>query len=114
MLRTAAWVTFAAIVVVTLASPVYRPTTMLAHDLEHALAFLLLGLLFALAYPGHRVSVALAAVPVIGALEALQLWMPGRHARLEDFVVNLVALWIALAIANLGRAAAARNEATTL
>ncbi len=113
MLRTAAWLTFTVIVVVTLASPEYRPTTVLAHDLEHALAFALLGSLFGLAYPGNRLGVALGAAPVIAVLEALQLWMPGRHARLEDLVVNLLAFWIALAAINLGRAVAARNEATS-
>jgi len=34
-----------------------------------------------------------------GVLELLQLWMPGRHARLEDFVVDALAACVGLAIA---------------
>jgi len=104
MFRAAAWTAFVATVFVTLASPEFRPTTKLAHDLEHALAFALLGLLFGLGYPAHRLSIVLGAVPVIGFLEALQLWMPGRHARLEDFVVNLVTFWVAFAVVSVGLA----------
>ena len=44
----------------------------------------------------------LAAAPAIGALELLQLWVPGRHARLEDFVVNLVTFWVAFAVVSAG------------
>jgi VanZ family protein len=97
IVRAAAWLVFVAVVFVTLGSPQYRPTTELAHDVEHALAFAVLGLLFGLGYAGNRLTIVLGAVPVIGLLEILQLWMPGRHARLEDFVVNLVTFWVAFA-----------------
>jgi len=100
--RAAAWLGFIAIAFVTLGSPEYRPTTTLAHDSEHALAFALLGLLFGLGYPSQRLRTLLGAVPVIGVLELMQLWMPERHARLEDFVVNLVTFWIAFGIVSLG------------
>jgi len=39
------------------------------------------------------------AVVLIGVLEMLQLWMPGRHARLEDFVVDALAACVGLAMA---------------
>ncbi|MGO9356491.1 MAG: VanZ family protein [Xanthobacteraceae bacterium] len=97
IVRAAAWLVFVAVVFVTLGSPQYRPTTELAHDVEHALAFAVLGLLFGLGYAGNRLSILLGAVPVIGLLEILQLWMPGRHARVEDFVVNLITFWVAFA-----------------
>jgi VanZ family protein len=97
LIRAAAWLVFVAVVFVTLGSPQYRPTTDFAHDVEHALAFLALGLLFGLGYASNRLTVILGAVPVIGVLEVLQLWMPGRHARMEDFVVNLVTFWAAFA-----------------
>jgi len=102
--RAAAWLTVIAIMFVTLGSPDYRPTTAMAHDLEHALAFATVGMMFALAYPDHRLGVVLAAIPAIGVLEAMQLWVPGRHARLEDFVVNLATFWTAFAAVSLALA----------
>jgi VanZ family protein len=39
------------------------------------------------------------AVIMIGALELLQLWMPGRHARLEDFIVDALTACVGLAVA---------------
>ena len=62
-------------------------------------AFVLVGLAFALAYPRKRLAGALLAPVAIGALELLQMWAPGRHARLSDFVVDLLATWAGLAIA---------------
>ena len=50
---------------------------------------------------------------MIGVLELLQLWAPGRHARLEDFVVDALAACAGLAVAagaGLGDAAAACDE----
>jgi VanZ family protein len=35
---------------------------------------------------------------MIGVLELLQLWMPGRHARLEDFAVDAMAACAGFAI----------------
>ncbi len=34
---------------------------------------------------------AAGTIVLIGVLEILQLWVPGRHARLEDFVVDALA-----------------------
>jgi VanZ family protein len=36
---------------------------------------------------------------MIGVIEILQIWAPGRHARLEDFVVDALAACAGLAIA---------------
>jgi VanZ family protein len=36
---------------------------------------------------------------MIGAIEILQIWAPGRHARLEDFVVDALACCVGLAVA---------------
>jgi len=36
---------------------------------------------------------------MIGALELLQLLMPGRHARLEDFIVDAIAACAGIAVA---------------
>jgi len=38
------------------------------------------------------------AIAVIGLLEIVQLWLPGKHARLEDFVVDAPAACVGLAM----------------
>ena len=93
ILRLFAWLLAAAVTFATLGPAAARPHAPFGHNGEHAFAFILIGLAFGLAYVRNRISVAAIAVAMIGLLELLQLWVPGRHARLEDFVVNtLVAL----------------------
>ncbi len=103
LIRLAAWLLLAAIVVATLGSPSLRPQSSFGHDTEHAFAFILLGAAFGLGYAERRTELVFAAIPMIGAIELLQLWAPGRHARIEDFVVNLLAFWMALAAVSLPR-----------
>lgn len=98
-LRLGAWLLAAAVSFATLGPPTYRPHSSFGQNGEHALAFVLVGLAFGLAYPGKRMRTAGVAVILIGVLEILQIWIPGRHARLEDFVVDAVAACIGLAVA---------------
>ena len=87
--RIIAWLLAAAVTFATLGPARDRPHVhLLGQDGEHALAFVLLGLAFGLAYRQHRVLTAGIAVVLTGALELAQLWVPGRHARLEDFIVD--------------------------
>jgi len=99
LLRLFAWSLAAAVAFATLGPPGLRPHSNLGQDGEHALAFVLLGVAFGLAYTSNRWLTAVLAVGLTGALELLQLWMPGRHARLEDFMVDALAACIGLAIA---------------
>jgi VanZ family protein len=99
ILRIIAWLLAAAVAFATLGPPSYRPHSSLGQDGEHALAFILIGVAFGLAYTDHRLRVAVIAVMMIGALELLQLWMPGRHARLEDFIVDALTACVGLAVA---------------
>src|SRR6195952_4036964 len=86
----------AAVAFATLGPPGYRPHSNLGQDGEHALAFVLLGLAFGLAYTSNRWLTAVFAAGLTGVLELLQLWMPGRHARLEDFIVDALAACVGL------------------
>jgi VanZ family protein len=97
--RIIAWLLTAAVTFATLGPPSYRPHSALGQDAEHALAFVLVGLAFGLAYPRRRLFTAGVAVVLIGVLELLQLWMPGRHARLEDFIVDALAACAGIAVA---------------
>ena len=99
MLRIFAWLLAAAVTFATLGPPRFRPHFYIGQDGEHALAFVLVGLAFGLAYTRNRLLTAAIAVVMIGAIEILQLWAPGRHARVEDFVVDALAALAGIAIA---------------
>jgi VanZ family protein len=99
VLRINAWLLAAAVTFATLGPPRYRPATNFSHDFEHLLAFVLVGLAFGFAYPRHRLLAAPISVAAIGVVEVLQLVMPGRHARFEDFLVNTLAACAGLAVA---------------
>src|SRR5438046_2307044 len=88
LVRTFAWLLAATVAFSTLGPPSLRPHSDLGQDGEHALAFLLVGLAFGLAYRHRRLAVSAISVVLIGLLELMQFWAPGRHARLEDFVVD--------------------------
>lgn len=99
ILRLFAWCLAAAVTFATLGPPRFRPHLFhLGQDGEHALAFILLGLAFGAAYPRQLLLVAAAAVAGTGALELLQFLAPGRHARLEDFIVDALSACAGFAI----------------
>lgn len=97
--RIFAWLLAAAVTFATLGPPYYRPHSNLGQDGEHALAFVLIGLAFGLAYPRQRLLTSAISVVMIGVIEILQFWAPGRHARLEDFVVDALAACFGFALA---------------
>jgi len=100
ILRLIAWCLAAAVTFATLGPARDRPhAAILTHVGEHAFAFILVGLAFGLAYPGDRTRLAAISVALVGLLELLQLWAPGRHARLEDFVVDALAAVAGILIA---------------
>ena len=99
LVRSFAWLLAAAVTFATLGPPSLRPHSDLGQDGEHALAFILVGLAFGLAYRQRRPAVAAIAVALIGLLELMQFWAPGRHARLEDFVVDAATACVGFAIA---------------
>jgi VanZ family protein len=101
MTRPLAWLLLAAVAAFTLVPPAWRPVSRLPHSVEHIAVFLLLGFVFARAYPGRPYMFAASAVALVGVLEALQLVVPGRHATLKDFVINAAALCTGIAIATL-------------
>jgi VanZ family protein len=99
ILKIIAWLLTAAVTFATLGPARLRPHSDLGQDGEHALAFVLVGLAFGLAYPRRRLITAAMAIVLIGVLELLQLWMPGRHARLEDFMVDALAACVGIVVA---------------
>jgi VanZ family protein len=98
ILKLFAWLLAAAVAFATLGPPGLRPHSDLGQDGEHGLAFVLVGLAFGLAYSRRRWAVSAIAIVAIGGLELLQLWAPGRHARLEDFVVDALTACLGFAL----------------
>jgi len=113
LLRLFAWLLAAAVTFATLGPPRLRPHLSVGQDGEHALAFVLVGLAFGLAYSQRRLAVSVIAVVLIGVLELLQLAVPGRHARLEDFVVDALTACIGIALSAALHRAMARFRALT-
>ena len=99
ILRLLAWGLAAAIAFATLGPPEQRPHLSLGQNGEHALAFVLLGLVFGLAHTRNRLHTAAFVVAFTGLIEILQFLAPGRHARMEDFVVDALAATLGLAAA---------------
>ncbi|KRR06078.1 antibiotic resistance protein VanZ [Bradyrhizobium jicamae] len=99
ILRLFAWGLAAAIAFATLGPASQRPHLKLGQNGEHALAFVLLGLAFGLAHTRNRSFTATLVIAFTGLIEILQLWAPGRHARMTDFVVDALAASLGLLVA---------------
>jgi VanZ family protein len=74
-----------------------RPITPAPHFVEHAAVFLLDGLAFAFGYRGRALLLSVASAPLCAGLEIAQLFIPGRHARISDFAVDLIAALMGIA-----------------
>jgi len=93
--RLGGWSLAAAIVVLSVVPTTLRPETGLPHGFEHFAIYWATGVAFAV---GYSLTPLLATVLVVfsGAVEMLQLFIPGRHARLSDFIVDGLASVIGL------------------
>ena len=90
--RISAWFLATAIIVFSLVPPDLRPVTDASHAVEHFVIFAATGFAFGLSY-GSRYLIPIGLV-FAGAIELAQLLVPGRHARLSDFVVDASAACI--------------------
>ena len=102
-IRLVAWALAAVIVILSIVPPGLRPETNIPHDLEHAGIFLLTGLAFGLAYDYSKGLLTSYTVAFSAAVELIQLFVPGRHARLSDFGVDSAAICLGLIMAWLAR-----------
>ncbi len=90
--RIVAWCLTAAIVVLSLVPPDLRPETGAPHALEHFVIYAATGTAFGLGYGRKGVLLAVSLVIFAGVVELAQLLVPGRHARLSDFIIDALAL----------------------
>lgn len=88
LFQGAAWVLLVAIVVLSVVPPDDRPVTPAPHVVEHWSIFFLMGLAFGLGYVRTPWRQSAELVAFSGAIELVQIAIPGRHSRLSDFVVD--------------------------
>ncbi len=96
--RVAGWLLLAVIVFLTLSPAPYRPVTKFGHNLEHFLIHLGLGITFGIGYARRWWLLALGLVGFTAVVEFAQLFVPGRHARLKDLVIDAGAVCLGVAI----------------
>jgi VanZ family protein len=101
--RVTAWILAATIVVLSIVPPALRPETGAPHSLEHFVIYCLTCAAFARGYNLRRDLLAVLLVIFAGAIEVAQLFVPGRHARLSDFIVDALAGLVGLALASLAK-----------
>jgi hypothetical protein len=84
----AAWSLATVIVILSLVPPVLRPQTGVPSGLEHLTIYSATGFAFGLRYGRRETLLAIFLVLFSAALESAQLFIPGRHARLSDFLID--------------------------
>lgn len=85
-----AWGMLAFIAYATLSPIKDRPTLPTSPTYEHLFAFAVLGMLFSLAYPRRILFTGLLVIGSGIALEAAQIFLPSRHARLQDLAEKVI------------------------
>ena len=96
-IKIVAWLLLLSIIVLSVVPPSFRPITVLPHSIEHLTMFSVTGLAFGSAYASRyrdTFALVLFAVDFAAGVELVQLMIPGRHARLSDFIVDAFGLCI--------------------
>jgi VanZ like family len=91
------------IVALSVVPPGWRPLTGVPHGVEHAVIFGLAGASLALSFARSGLVLGIVAVMFTALIEVAQLWIPGRHARLSDFVVDTHGAWLGLVLGAMAR-----------
>jgi VanZ family protein len=97
MLRRLSWLLLAAIFALSVVPAAVRPVVA-PQTIEHAAAFAIAGVLFVFAHELTFIRGAAVAVAYSGLIELVQLFVPGRHARLSDFLIDALAALIGSAL----------------
>ncbi len=95
LLRIASWAAVVLIAVLSLLPGELRPHTMASGHIEHFVAYFITASALALSYRGWSTAILIAFLLSAygGALEILQLWVPGRISQLSDFLVSANGAW---------------------
>jgi len=96
--RTLAWFGVAAIFILSVVPADERPVTSTGQAFEHFTAFGLVAGMFAIGYRFTLIRLLLMALLFCGGIELLQVPLPTRHARVSDFVVDLLGSYLAIGL----------------
>jgi VanZ family protein len=113
LFRLFAWLLVLVIIGLSVVPASARPVTSVGHNFEHLLIFALTGLTFKLGYSQLTWPLLLTMPAFAGGIELVQLAVPSRHARLEDFVVDALAAIAGVLVAHLGLWMMARTKPTS-
>ena len=86
------------IVILSLVPAQYRPVTGLPRLVEHFSIFFATGLAFGVGYPQRRLFQFVALLAFTVAIELAQIFVPGRHARVSDFLIDASGVTVGLLI----------------
>jgi len=86
--RIAAWLLGLAIIVLSMVPTELLPKTGIRLNFEHFGVFAAAGFVFGLAYARRYGLIAICLVIFGGAIETIQLFVPGRQGRLSDFAAD--------------------------
>ena len=99
--RIVAWLLVVAIVALSVVPASARPVTTVGHNFEHLIIFALTGFAFELGYSRHTWPLLFTMPGFAAFVEVVQLAVPGRHARLMDFLVDASAALAGVVVAYL-------------
>jgi VanZ family protein len=108
--RIIAWVLVIVILTLSLVPHQLRPETGLPNNFEHAGIFAAAGAAFGLGYHRRPISLMIGLVIFAGVVEIAQILIPGRHARLSDFLVDATAMCAAVVAGSLSMTRIGLNE----
>lgn len=101
VVQVAAWLLAAAIVGLSLLPPATRPVTGTGQSFEHATIFLSLGVAYSIGYSHRAWRLVVGLLTFAAVVELLQLLVPGRHARLSDFLIDGTASCLGIGLSQL-------------
>jgi VanZ family protein len=90
--RIVGWFLAATIVLLSVVPAPLRPETNVPHKFEHFIIFFVTGVAFGMGYNPKRGLLAALLFAFAGCVELIQLFVPGRHARITDFIVDALAI----------------------
>ena len=98
ILRAIAWIGVSAIIILSVVPADERPTTGFGQGIEHFAAFGVIAGVFAVSYRFTLLQFLLMALLFCGGIELLQIPLPTRHARVSDFVTDLLGSSVAICL----------------